>query len=210
MGMYFSCGKPKSEAYTTASNKFANDTKWARIAAEGKLTGSSHWGTQIVRLDSIHRNLFMGSRLSAQEVIDKGRLKDQHQNIYDAKQFHVVCVASENTCAYCTISDKYKNYEMQDRQNQTEDFLQTAIKTADHIHKKLKAGKHVIVHCHAGRNRSALSVLIYCARHTNMTYEESLYQIRLLNISRFPMQSTLQNNQFTTSVRINWDKIRKT
>ena len=209
MGVFFSCCVSSKSDDVVSSSKFEGDKKWARIAAAGRETGSSHWGKQIVKLDIIHPRLFMGSRLSAQEVIDKGRLKDQNENIYDAKQFHLVCVASESTCEYCSISDRYKNYEMQDREFQDDGFLETAVKTADHIHKKLSKGKHVIVHCHAGRNRSALAVLVYCARHTNMSYEEALHQIRLLNSSRFPMQSTLQNNQFTSSVRNNWDKIRK-
>lgn len=190
-------------------NKYKNDTKWADMAAWGKDIGLSTWGAEVVCMKSINTNLFMGSRLSAQSVIDKGKLVDQDKKRYDAKHFHLVCVASDSTCQYCEISNKYKNYDMKDKHHENDLFLETAIKTADHIHNQLKWGRKVMVHCHSGRNRAALAVIVYCARYTDYTYNDALYQIRLLNSSRFPMQSTLQNNSFTSTVREKWDTIKK-
>lgn len=189
-------------------DKYKNDSKWAEMASWGKDVGLSTWGAEVVSMTSIHTNLFMGSRLSAQQVIDKGHLVDQNRKRYDAAKFHLVCVASDSTCKYCEISNKYKKYDMKDKNHEDDEFLDTAIRTADHIHSQLRWGRKVMVHCHSGRNRSALAVLVYCARYTNYTYANALYQIRLLNQSRFPMQSTLQNNSFTSAVRRNWDDIK--
>lgn len=190
------------------SSKFQNDGKWQEIASWGSDLGLKTWGKDVVCMSSIDPNLFMGSRLSAQEVIDKGKLIDQNMHTYNARNFHLVCVASASTCEYCVLSDKYQNYDIRDINHEDDLFLKTASKTADCIRRKLRWGKKVLVHCHSGRNRSALAVLVYCAKYTNKTYEDSLYQIRLMNVSRFPMQSTLQNSSFTSAVRRNWDDLR--
>jgi protein-tyrosine phosphatase len=81
-------------------------------------------------------------------------------------------------------------------------------KVATEIHKKLKQKKNVIIHCHSGRNRSALAIMAYCAKYTSLCYGEALFQVRKLNSHRFPMQSTLQNNQFTSFLRKNWEDFR--
>lgn len=189
-------------------NTFQNDKKWERIASSGSSTGTTSWTKDIVRMKTIHPKLFMGSRLSAQEVIDKGQLKDQDNNFYDAKRFHTLCVASNSTCEYCVVSSQYQGFDMYDRANQDTSFLSTALESAKHLKKKLDRGKNVIVHCHSGRNRSALVVMVFTAQNTSLSYEEALYQVRYLNSHRFPMQSTLQNNQFTSHLRENWTKIR--
>lgn len=181
------------------------------MASFGKDLGLSTWGAGIVHMHSIHPRLFLGSRLSAQAIIDNGQLYDQNKKYYKANAFYSVCVAAGSTCNYCEISSKYKRYDITDSNHEDDAFLETVMMTADHIHSKLRRGKKVIVHCHSGRNRAALAVLVYCARHKDpkvWTYEKSLYEIRLLNSSRFSMQSTLQNNSFTSAVRRNWDTLR--
>ena len=150
----------------------------------------------------------MGSRLSAQVVIDKGRLYDQNHKSYSPQIFETVCVASQKACDYCKISKKYKKYDMHDRQNQDDNFLSTAIETAEHIHNRLKKGKNVLVHCHSGRNRSALSILVYCAMYTDKTFDKALQEIRKQNSSRFDPHKTLQNTQFTSKVREKWDELK--
>ena len=190
------------------AHKYKNDTQWRDIAAWGAELGLSSWGPEIVKMDSIHPNLYMGSRLSAQEVIDGGNLHDQHDAVHKAKKFALVCIASNSTCQYCEISSEYARFDMQDKDHKNDHFLKEAVKTADHIHRKLRWKKNVLVHCHAGRNRSALAILVYCARHTDMTYETALHQIKLLNSHRFPMQSTLQNNAFTSFVRLKWKELK--
>ena len=191
-------------------NKYRNDKKWEELASWGSDLGLSTWGKEIVCMNTIHPLLFMGSRLSAQEVIDKGNLFDQNKYTYKGSKFHVICVASDSTCQYCESSNRFQQYDIRDVDHEDELFLQTAIKTADTIHSKLSAGKYVLVHCHSGRNRSALAILVYCARYTDLSYEDALYQIRLLNSSRFSMQQTLQNNSFTSAVRRNWAEIKST
>lgn len=193
----------------TESNKYQNDKHWQELATWGKDLGLSTWGKEIVNMSPIHSKLFMGSRLSAQEVIDKGILRDQHNRFYTAKHFHCICVASENTCAYCSISPNHSSFDIKDRAHEDDAFLQKAVECAKKIRKKLKWGKYTLVHCHSGRNRSALVILIYCAMYTTLTYEEALYTIRKINSFRFSMQSTLQNTSFTSHVRLQWDNLKK-
>ncbi len=190
-------------------SKYKNDKKWEDMASWGGELGLTSWGKEIVSMHTIHKKLFMGSRLSAQEVIDKGNLYDQLKNKYKGSQFNLVCVASESTCSYCEISTKFSKYDIKDQNHEDDAFLKTAIKTADHINNMLRRGRKVLVHCHSGRNRSALAVLVYCGKYTNLTYENALFEVRKLNSSRFPMQSTLQNTTFTSTVRKNWDDLKK-
>lgn len=197
------CGPSKA-----VKKKYINDQRWKELATWGKHVGVSSWGEEIVCMDSIHPKLFMGSRLSAQVIIDKKNLMDPTGNIYKADRFCVVCVASEKTCQYCEMSKKFKRYDIQDRHNQSDNFLEIAIQTAHHIRNKLRAGKHVLVHCHSGRNRSALAILVYAGMYTNMTYENALHSIKLNNSSRFPIQSTLQNNQFTSVISSKWNELK--
>jgi protein-tyrosine phosphatase len=151
----------------------------------------------------------MGSRLSAQEVIDKGNLYDQNKQQYSGKDFHIICVASPETCEYCSMSDKFNSYRIHDKADVVADDIKDMIeRVVCKMHKKLKKNK-VMVHCHSGRNRSALAILAYCAKYTNYTYGEALFQIRSLNSHRFPMQSTLQNNEFTSFMRRHWDEFRE-
>ena len=202
--MYYKMGMINSK-----KSLYANDKQWANLASWGKDVGVNTWGTEIVQMKTIHPKLFMGSRLSAQQVIDKGKLSDQDGNMYDARKFRLVCIASESTCRYCTSSSKYTSYNMQDRQFTNDEFLKTAIRTAKHIHRHLKWGRYVIVHCHSGRNRSALAILVYCALYTDKTYEVALNEIRVANSSRFQQQSTLQNSKFTSVVSKNWTELQK-
>ena len=189
------------------NKRFKNDKKWERLATFGTHLKTRTWGKEIVCMDTLHPKLFMGSRLSAQQVIDNAKLLDTNGIQHDTKNFFLVCVASGRTCEYCVMSNKYKAYDMQDRNKQSDDFLDTAVKTAKHIHSKLIQGKSVLVHCHSGRNRSALVMLVYAAMYTDLPYEKALYQIKKHNSKRFDMQSTLQNNQFTYTVSNNWNTL---
>lgn len=186
---------------------YKNDRKWETMASWADELGVKSWGAEIVQISNIHPYLFMGSRLSAQAVIDRGKLIDQHDKKYDAGKFNVICVASDEVCAYCNTSSKYSSFEIHDRDAET-NFLAAAIAAADIIHKHTKQKKHVLVHCHAGRNRAALAILVYCAKYTMLSYTDALFHIRKSNSSRFPMQQTLQNNSFTSTVRMEWDNIR--
>lgn len=193
---------------TDLGDRYKGDKHWKTLASCGKDLSLKAWGDEIVCMHLVHPNLFMGSRLSAQVVIDKGHLKDLDGKIYLSHNFHTICVASEKTCEYCEMSKKFHGYDIQDRMNQKDDFLGTAIRTANQIHKLLKNGKLVLVHCHSGRNRSALAILVYAGIYTDMPYANALYNIRACNSKRFSMQSTLQNTQFTSTISLNWDNLR--
>jgi len=191
----------------TMTSKYENDKTWENITKWSAELGIKSWSSSVVCMYTIHPRLFMGSRLSAQTIIDKGVFKDQDGVAHEAKAFRSVCVASERTCAYCESSSKYQHFEVHDRQHTDEDFLETVITCCKKMHKMLRRGNLVLVHCHSGRNRSALAVLVYCAMYTDMSYEDALFQVRKLNSTRFSMQSTLQNSSFTSFVRANWQQL---
>lgn len=193
----------------SSSSQFKNDKYWEDRAKWGKEMNMKTWNKNVSKMDAIAENLYMGSRLSAQQVIDKGNFSDQYGNIYDAKQFHTICVASGDTCDYCQTSSKYNNYHIYDRHNQSDDFLGTALVCARKMHKYLRRKKNVLVHCHSGRNRSALVILVYAALYTDLTFEESICKIRQCNSHRFEKSATLQNNQFTQLIKERWHTLRQ-
>lgn len=194
----------------SARHKYTNDKSWERLASEGRHIGLSVWNMNVARLVPLHSRLFMGSRLSAQQVIDGAHFKDQFGVTYEAKMFDIVCVASGRTCDFCEISEQYKQFHMFDRHGaSSEDFINTSIQSARYIQTRLAKGRHVLVHCHSGRNRSALSILVYAAIYTTLSFEESVNLIRASNASRFPHRSTLQNRQFLIAVKENWEWLRK-
>lgn len=199
--------KTKLSNVATSFDKYKKDIRWLDIASWGKELGVSNWGKDIANMKSIHPNLFMGSRLSAQEVIDKGSFVDQNKKIYKAGKFYCICVASDYTCEYCEMSKSYKSFDMNDRHDMEENWLDVAKKTAKKINSLLLSGKYVLVHCHSGRNRSALAILVYCAMYTNLSYSDAIHEIKSQNSHRFAVQSTLQNTTFTTKVREEWDNL---
>lgn len=46
-------------------------------------------------------------------------------------------------------------------------------KTTDFINKNLNRGKNILVHCHAGKQRSANIVLAYLMKYGNMSYKNA-------------------------------------
>lgn len=211
MGVKFSKLKANNTKEIKVEKKrtFENDLKWQQIASTwSQELGMTSWNKDIVHMNKIHTNLFMGSRLSAQEIIDKGDLYDQNKQKYSGKEFHVICVASPETCEYCLMSNKFNSYKIHDQVDVVADDIKDMIQNVvSKMHNKLKKYK-VLVHCHSGRNRSALAILAYCAKYTNYTYGEALFIIRNLNSHRFPMHKTLQNSEFTTFMRTHWDEFR--
>lgn len=198
----------KLQRRNAAHSAHANDNRWSEIAQWSSELGISTWGGEIVSMPQIHPFLFMGSRLSAQRIIDGQELKDTQGKVYAGQQFDTVCIASDSTCEYCNISERYKRFLLRDQEFRDASFLKHAVAAAAAMHAKLMKGKHILVHCHSGRNRCALAILMYCCKYTNFSYEHALYLIRLQNSKRFSMQSTLQNSSFTRYARLNWDKIR--
>lgn len=191
--------------------QYRNDKKWENIAKWSEELGVQPWGKSVVSMPTIHFGLLMGSRLSAQKIIDGQTVSDQYGNEYkNSKNLRVICVASEKTCEFCNADKRFVTFGIRDKNHESNDFLDEVQKAAEQLNKFLTAGLRVLVHCHSGRNRSALIILIYCAMYTKLSYTESLHKIRVYNKSRFPMQSTLKNSSFTSHVRLNWDTIQET
>ena len=186
---------------------FKGDPKWQELSQWGRELGVSTWTSKIVSMPTFHANLFMGSRLSVQNLIDGKEVVDQYNKVYNMHNMQFSCVASQKTCHYCDFTSKGTAFNMRDRNEQDSDFLNVAVQAAENLHRALSKG-NVLVHCHSGRNRSALIVLVYAAMYTNFDYNTSLSMIKNYNASRFPRASTLINSSFTRIVEVNWDDIR--
>ena len=189
---------------------YQNDTKWEELAKWSEEMGIQSWNKNVVCMSTIHPCLLMGSRLSVQKLIDGATLCDQYGQVYaDSKRLHMLCVASSKTCQYCIASKRFNYFYVQDRDHNDDLFLDTVQKAARLLRKLLLMKRIVLVHCHSGRNRSALLILVYCAMYTDYTYAQALFKIRKYNSSRFRMQSTLSNSSFIASVRQKWDEMRE-
>ena len=191
-------------------NPYANDKKWEQLAKQSEELGIESWNADVVCLKTIHPHLIMGSRWSAQNVLDGKSVLDQYNTEYrDSKTLKTLCIANKETCAYCTSSKRYAFHFLEDRHFGSDTkYLSHVCQAAKHLHSELLTGNTVLVHCHSGRNRSALVILVYCCMFTNLSYEDALFMIRKYNSRRFSMQSTLKNSSFTSHVRINWNSIR--
>ena len=100
-------------------------------------------------------------------------------------------------------------YCVRDIEQDDDAYLGVVETAAREVYAMLKKGKIVLVHCHSGRNRSALVILVFCAFYTNLTFEDAVYRIRKYNSSRFSMQSTLKNTSFIAHVRAKWAELRE-
>ena len=198
---------PSVPEYQSLSD-FRDDPKWRELSQWGKELGVSSWTSKVVLMPSIHRNLLMGSRLSVQNLIDGEEVVDQFKSSYNIHNIQFLCAASEKTCRYCDFTNKGVAFNLRDRDEQDSAFLANGIEAAFQLHRML-ARSHVLVHCHSGRNRSALVILLYAALFTHLEYDEAVSTIKNYNASRFPRESTLKNSSFTRIVKINWKDIRE-
>ena len=190
--------------------QYRHDSRWAQIAKWSEELGVKSWNKNVVCMSAIHPQLLMGSRLSAQCIIDGNDLCDQFGRVYtDSSKLRMICVASNDTCAYCGHSKRFSFFCVRDKEHDTSAYLEVVVAAAKLMHKFLSRNKIVLVHCHSGRNRSALVILVYCAMYTNLTYEEALFSIRKHNSSRFETQNTLKNSSFTSHVRMQWNELKK-
>ena len=195
--------KSKMEAYR-------NDKKWAQLAKWSHEMGIPSWSARVVRMSSIHPGILMGSRLSAQSIIDGESLSDQDGTEHrDGKRFHILCVARMQTCGFCQHSNRFHSVIIRDRDASTNiEFLKNAQVAASLLFRLLQGGNTVLVHCHSGRNRSALVILVYCAMYTSLSFDASLYRIKNYNSRRFSRKDTLSNRSFVTKVKENWEDLR--
>lgn len=188
---------------------FKNDKKWEQLASWSDELGVPSWSSSVVCMRDIHPNLLMGSRYSAQKLMDGDVIKDQDGTEYkNSRTMRILCTASKKTCEYCNYGLRYHLFVIRDASHDNNQFLRVAVRAAAMLQKLLSKNNKVLVHCHSGRNRSALVILVYCALYTNWTYAQSLHKVRTYNTSRFSMQNTLANATFTREVRMNWEAIR--
>ena len=188
---------------------YQNDPKWRELSNWGKELGVSSWRSDVVVMDAIHPNILMGSRLSVQELIDGNTIKDQHGGVYDFRRMHFLCAASARTCEYCSVTSQGTAFHLRDRNENDSKFLHDTIQAARHLRNSIKKKHFVLVHCHSGRNRSALVILVYCAMFTGLSYDDSVRLIKDNNATRFPRSSTLKNSSFTRIVKVNWEDLRR-
>lgn len=190
---------------------YRHDKKWGQLAKWSNELGIPSWSSSVVRMASIHPNLLMGSRLSAQSIIDGCAIKDQDETEHrDNKHFHILCVARSKTCSFCDHSSRFHSVVIRDRDiGSNPEMMDNAKVAADLLHTLLSKKKIVLVHCHSGRNRSALVILVYCARYTSLTFDASLFRIKRYNGRRFSEKHTLSNTSFVRCVRRNWDELRQ-
>ena len=62
-----------------------------------------------------------------------------------------------------------------------ETFLAVFDRAADMIKEQLDSGRSVVVHCHAGINRSVTGILAYTRKYTNLDTRDTLKKIRAAN-----------------------------
>lgn len=190
-------------------DEFKGDPKWRELSKWGKELGVSSWTAAVVTMPAIHPYILMGSRLSVQNIIDGQGVQDQFGNVFTLqKNLFFLCAASGRTCDYCDATNKGTAFHLRDRDERDSVFLNGAIQAAQHLHAELRKKHYVLVHCHSGRNRSALVILVFCALYTNLSFNEAVRIIKDYNSSRFPRSSTLKNSSFSKIVQVNWDTIR--
>lgn len=187
---------------------FKGDRKWRSLSQWGKELGVLSWTSSVVSMPSIHPNILMGSRLSVQELIDGNEVTDQFRTDYRMSDLVFLCAASSKTCEYCEYTDRARAFHLRDRHEHDSAFLELAVRAAQRLRTMLSKRERVLVHCHSGRNRSALVILIYAAMYTDLEYEQAVSYIKDYNASRFPRASTLKNTSFTRMVSANWGSMR--
>ena len=124
-----------------------------------------------VNLPHIHPNLWLGNVASARAADDLG---------FD----HVVCVAYGDTCRASALgaSRTYVDDTFPDSMGvPQEDFAGRVDRAADAIHAALEKGGRVLVHCHAGINRSVSSIVAYASKHRHIDAARSIPYIRSRN-----------------------------
>ena len=190
--------------------RFQHDKKWEKIAHWSHELGIPSWSTGVACMKTIHPRILMGSRLSVQRIMDGGTVTDQFAQKYsNGPSLVTLCAASESTCEYCSSSRRFHTFVMHDRSDSDGDFMLVAQQAARAMHGFLQQNKTVLVHCHSGRNRSALVVLVYCAMFTPCNYSNALLRVRTHNSKRFPPQQTLSNVAFRTELQRVWDELKR-
>ena len=121
-----------------------------------------------VNLNQIHPNLYLGNVATAKAA----------QGNFDS----VVCVAYGDTCNASTVEDTYVDATFPDMLDIDEsDFIERVSKAAEFINQALEDGKRVLVHCHAGINRSVSSIVAYAALRAKAKASSTIAYVRRMN-----------------------------
>ena len=124
-----------------------------------------------VNLPSIHPSLWLGNVVSAANAGGE----------FD----HVVCVAYGETCGAAPIRSVYADDTFPDAPDVSRDDFEARVKrAAANIHEALERGDAVLVHCHAGINRSVSAIVAYAALYRGVGASVSIPYIRAANKSR--------------------------
>ena len=151
------------------ANNAAEDIRWKQKA---------HWNSSIAHLKRIHPNLFIGSRLSVQRILNRQALKDQDGQFHAPSKFFLMCVAGNSVCMYSQCYRKSHAFYMRDRvYDSCDDMIAPAIEIADDMYRMLQSGKSVLIHCHAGQNRASLCIAVMAARYKLVASQNQFYNI---------------------------------
>ena len=113
-------------------------------------------------------NLWLGSILAA-----------KNKSFFDANNINIVVNCSTDIPFYSNytvnvrvpVNDNLKPEEI-------EKLLKYLPITTDFINKNLLNGKNILVHCYAGKQRSAAMIAAYLIKYANMTVADSIQSIQ--------------------------------
>jgi hypothetical protein len=124
------------------------------------------WNSSIAHLSRIHPNLFIGSRLTVQRILNNQAIRDQFGKYHRPSDFFLLCVAGNSVCSYSKCYKKSHSFYMRDRvYDDCEEMIKSTMHIAKDLYNLLSSGKKVLIHCHAGQNRAAFCVSIMAAKY---------------------------------------------
>jgi len=95
--------------------------------------------------------------------------------LHQHKIKHILCCSDGIEPAYPTKYE-YKILKLED--TATENLLQYLEETLSYIHEKISKNERMLVHCYAGRSRSASIVISYLIKYHAMKVEEALQFVK--------------------------------
>ena len=171
----------------------------------------ARWNSTIAHLDRIHPNLYIGSRLSVQRILNRQALKDQRGQYHPPKKFFLMCVAGDSVCSYSKCYRHSTSFYMRDRvYDDCDAIIQSTVPIADDLYKKLSRGVSVLIHCHAGQNRAAFCIAIMCAKYRLVPSEQEFFNIMYQDNSKRGIKLSLVNYTMRDCLRKYWSRWNKT
>ena len=137
----------------------------------------------LVHLPSIHPNLYLGS-------------KDAAQRSECTANMRVLCVANGDTCDMCTGDTCAGTFHTPDAMVSREAFDAFSRPASLALRDSLAMGP-TLVHCYAGINRSACTIVRYAIEEVGMAPEDAIQYVRKMN-NQYRRIPALTNPSFTT------------